>query len=152
MERRIRNFNLLFPLLLIVFCLGFGTRPIEPKLSVSLFTPKEVYHRREPIELTIIITNESQETISSIYSSSQSFDFAVYKPDQKEIWRWSHDKVFAMMVRPFELSPGKNIKFSYTWKQTGNNSQLVPAGKYYVQGWLVLSPRKASLQKMIIIK
>ena len=148
---RLTKFYVIFAFL-IVFCLAFAPQPAEPRLKVNLFADKAIYHLREPVKLTLIVTNENQKIISAVYSSSQSFDFAVYKPDQKEIWRWSHDKVFAMMVRPFELSPGKNIKFSYTWKQTGNNSQLVPAGKYYVQGWLVLSPRKASPQKQLIVK
>jgi hypothetical protein len=148
---RLTKHFLIFAFLLF-FCLGFGPRPTEPGLSVSLFIPQEIYYRGEPVHLTIIAANKSRDTFSSVYSSSQSFDFAVFDQSRKEIWRWSHDKVFAMMVRPFELLPGKDIRFSYTWKQTGNNSQLVPAGKYYVQGWLVLSPRKASPQKQLIVK
>jgi len=138
--------------MLIVFCLGFAPQPAEPQLKVDLFADKAIYQLKEPVKMTLIITNESQKSISAVYSSSQSFDFAVFDQDRKEIWRWSNDKVFAMMLRPFKLPPGKDLRFSTTWKQTDYYGNPVPKGKYFVQGWLALSPRKASPQKQLIVK
>ena len=148
---RLTKFYVIFAFL-IVFCLAFAPQPAKPQLKVDLFADKAIYHLREPVKLTLIVTNESQKIISAVYSSSQSFDFAVFNNDKREIWRWSNDKVFAQMLRPFTLPPGKEVRFSTTWKQADYYGNPVPKGKYYVQGWLVLSPRKASPQKQLIVK
>ena len=136
---------------LLFFCLGFAPQPAEPRLKLDLFADKAIYHLREPVKMTLIVTNEGPQTISAVYSSSQSFDLAVFDQDRKEVWRWSNDKVFAQMLRPFTLPPGKEVRFSAAWKQADHYGNPVPKGKYYIQGWLALSPRKASPQKLIII-
>ena len=137
---------------LAIFTTGFMPASAAKNPAVSLYLNKNIYKAGQPIGMTVIAANKGKKTIRSIYGSSQNFDFAVYDKSKKKIWQWSHGKVFAMAVRPFELLPGQKIKSGYIWKQEDNNGRSVKPGKYYIEGSIALSPRVESPRKPIIIK
>jgi hypothetical protein len=147
---RNKGLVLLTLLILAVFAQGMGWPPPAPEkewatsevgVTAGIFTDKTTYDLGEQVQMTLIVKNESAEMIESSFSSSQSFDFIIYDEKMDEVRRWSHDKMFAMALRPFKLSPGGSVEYDWTWTQLDNANQPVPAGKYFVQGQLTLLPR-----------
>ncbi|MGH7909209.1 MAG: BsuPI-related putative proteinase inhibitor [Thermodesulfobacteriota bacterium] len=112
-------------------------------IKVELKLKKPSYKLKEPIIMTLTVTNKSKETFHYSFRSSQVYDFVV-KEDNKEIWRWSTDKVFAQVIIEFTLAPGKSESFEESWEQVDNEGKNVSAGKYQVIGILATRPERSS--------
>ena len=112
-------------------------------LKVELNLNKPSYKLKEPIIMTLTVTNTSKETVHYSFRSSQAYDFIV-KEDNKEIWRQSTDKVFAQVIIEFTLAPGKSESFEEIWEQIDNEGKNVSTGKYQVIGILATRPERSS--------
>jgi len=115
--------------------------------GIEVSTNKTNYSPGEKVKISIKATNNSKEEISTYYSSSQKYDLVITDKNGKEIWRWSHGKMFLMAIYPFRLKPKESIKFNYTWDQRDNSGRQVKAGEYHIKGELVIAPRLISRER-----
>jgi hypothetical protein len=108
-------------------------------LELILQTEKAVYQLKEPIAIRLIVTNKTNEVLKLTFSSTQEYDFVVRKED-KEIWRWSRDKIFAMMLNEIILEPNESLVYEERWNQLDNEGKLVSPGRYEITGILKTHP------------
>lgn len=121
---------------------GAGPAPMTPptrEVHSFLSSDKEVYAPGEPVLLRLTVTNESNQPLTFRSSSSQRFDFVV-RADNVEIWRWSRERMFAMMLTSWRIPPGQSVTYEQTWRQVNNNGERVPPGNYTIEGWQIGAP------------
>jgi hypothetical protein len=132
-------------IMLVLLCVGmlaleFRIQPVgadEIHLDLTMTVEKTDYSLGEPINVTLTVTNISNQTIDFLYGAS-SFDFLVYN-NNGFVYQWSSFRIFPMFVVNRPLGPGENITNVLTWPQTCNvteSSQGFPVapGAYYLLG------------------
>lgn len=92
-----------------------------------LYTDRPAYLPGQPVNIIFITTNISPVTQRLVYPTSQRFDLAVMQ-NEREIWRWSRDRVFLPTVAVCELLPGQSQIFPVVWNQEANNELGLEAG------------------------
>jgi hypothetical protein len=116
---------------------------IMENLIVELTLDKPSYTPKELVRMTLTVTNRSQESFHAGFRSAQSYDFIV-KEGEREVWRWSSDRMFAQMLQDVQIEPGKTLSYKETWDQRDNVGSLVPRGRYEVVGILKTTPEVVS--------
>lgn len=112
----------------------------KPQLELLLKTDKQSYSLREPVIIQLTVTNRANKVFKSTFSSAQRYDFVV-KKEGKETWRWSRDKVFAMMLTEFILQPQQSVIYQESWTpEKDEEGSVVPPGKYEIIGILKTQP------------
>jgi hypothetical protein len=116
--------------------------------GISMSTDKMNYSVGEPIVVTLKIFNyTTEEEITFLFNTGQRYDFIIEDEEGKEVWRWSGDKMFAMVLGEEILGP-TNPEVIYTAEYKG---KLSP-GYYKVTGILVAKDRPMSGNVIIIVK
>lgn len=88
----------------------------------------------EPISMTLAITNCEDGSLRRVYASGQQYDFVVSDDQQRELWRWSHDKAFTQAIQEATFGPGETVTYTEVWDQSSNDAEQVPLGHYDVLG------------------
>jgi len=106
-------------------------------LKLTMTLEKTVYSLGEPINVTLAVTNISNQTINFAYAA-WTFDFLVYN-DTGSIYQWSSFRIFPMFIINWPLDIGENLTRVLVWPQTCNVttwSQGVPVspGTYFIVG------------------
>ena len=107
------------------------------ELTVSL--EKTVYNFAEPVNITLTITNISQQTVN-FTSTGMNFDFIVYNDTNNLVYQWSYGQAFPAIAFIKPLEPGESVTATYVWPQTVKNSMTstenvqVSPGTYYIIG------------------
>lgn len=113
-------------------------------LSAMLQIEKRIYPLGTPIVINLMVTSKKMdEPVELTFSSAQRYDFVVTKGD-KEIWRWSKDKLFAMMMDQITLKPGESLRYTQTWNQREQQGEHTPPGRYEIVGVLKTYPEVVS--------
>jgi hypothetical protein len=107
--------------------------------GISMTTDKMIYPAGETILMTLKIFNYTQEEISFQFTTSQRYDFIIEDEEGNEIWRWSKDMMFAMVLGEEVLGP-HNPKVNYSAEC---KNKLSP-GYYKVTGIFVAQNRPMS--------
>ena len=70
--------------------------------------------------MTLRVSNYTKEDITFHFNISQRYDFIIEDEEKNEIWRWSKDMMFAMVLGEEVLGPN-NSEVTYTaeYKDTG---------------------------------
>jgi hypothetical protein len=126
-------------------------KDVSKMVAIEVSTNKTNYSPGEKVKISIKATNNSKEEISTYYSSSQKYDLVITDKNGKEMWRWSHGKMFLMAIYPFRLKPKESVQFNYTWDQRDNSGKLLLPGKYSITGELAIAPRIRSQERAIKI-
>jgi hypothetical protein len=150
--------------------LNFGSSPPPPlsltptaegvndglKLTVTL--GKTEYTLGEPINITLTITNISNQTVNFSLAPS-TWDFLVYNNTNNTIFEWlKSGRAFPMWVQNVPLDPGMSLADVFTWPQTfwiwnttGASQGLVSPGTYYIVGqYSTYSLRTTPIQVTIV--
>ena len=98
----------------------------------------------EPIKIELKLKNASKEPVTITFPTSQRFDLVVSDTEGKEVWRWSHGKVFLQVIQEVTLEPGEELEFKATWDQRDNEGRQVPSGAYVMVGELTGEPKVVS--------
>jgi hypothetical protein len=115
--------------------------------GISMSTGKMNYSVGEPIVMTLKVFNYTEEEMIFHFNTSQRYDFIIEDEEGEEIWRWSKDKMFAMVLGEEALGPhNPEVNYSAECK-----SKLSP-GYYKVTGILVAQDRPMSGNVIIIVK
>jgi hypothetical protein len=115
--------------------------------GISMSTDKMSYSVGEPIVMTLKIFNYNEEDIAFHFNTSQRYDFVIEGEEGSKIWRWSIDRMFAMVLGEEVLGPN-NPEIIYA---TEYKDKLSP-GYYKVTGILVAKDRPMSGNIIIIVK
>lgn len=109
---------------------------VKDGLKLTMTLEKTQYPPGEPINITLTITNISNQTINFTYTG-QNFDFLVYNDTNNLIYQWSKGRAFPMYVTILPLKPQQNVTATYVWPQTSNNQtneNPVSPGTYNIVG------------------
>ena len=115
--------------------------------GVSMTTDKISYSVGEPIKLTVKIFNCNEEDVVFHFNTSKRYDFIIEDEEGNEIWRWSKDRMFGMVLGEEILGP-HNPEVIYTSKY---KDRLSP-GYYKVTGFFVAWDRPMSGSIIIEVK
>ena len=115
--------------------------------GISIMTDKMSYSVGEPIIMTLKIFNYNEEDITFHFNTSQRHDFIIEDKEGNEVWRWSKDRMFAMVLGEETLGP-LNPEVIYTVEYKG---KLSP-GYYKITGIFVAKDRPMSGSIIIEVK
>jgi len=107
--------------------------------GISIMTDKMSYSVGDPIIMTLKVFNYTEEDIAFYFNTSQRYDFIIEDDEGNEIWRWSQDMMFAMVLGEETLGPD-NPEGIYTAEY---KDRLSP-GYYKVTGIFVAQNRPMS--------
>lgn len=114
-------------------------KPKEAETVAGLFsTQMEVRAGSGQVELVLSFANLSGHTQTLVFGSGQSYDWAVFDGQDKEVYRWSHDKSFTAAIRELQLESGGIWKFEDTWNLRDESGPL-PEGVYTLRARITAS-------------
>ena len=90
--------------------------------------------------LRLIVMNQSRDTVTISFASTQEYDFVVYdSATHTKVWQWSDGKGFGEMITHLRLAPGESKVYGAKWPHGSRT------GVYLVEGRLTSTnfPRKA---------
>ena len=115
--------------------------------GISMSTDKISYSVGELIKMTLKVFNYTQEDILFYFNTSRRYDFIIEDEEGNEIWRWSQDMMFAMVLGEETLGLD-SPEIIYTAEYKG---ELSP-GYYKVTGIFVAQDKPMSGNIIIIVK
>lgn len=108
---------------------------IEVKeIKITLEIPQAEVKTGRAISIKLVLENVGDAPRKLSFSSGQKFDVVVDDFQGKEIWRWSVDKVFTMMLQEDVFEPGQREVHAVSWDQRDLQGQLVSVGEYRIKG------------------
>jgi len=107
---------------------------VDEEIEVLVTTNKQCYSVAEEVHISLTIKNNGAKSLELVFVSAQRYDIAI-NFGNKEIWRWSKDKMFALFTGKIVLKPGKKQTYTATWKTEGAS-----VGKYDVIGTITSKP------------
>ena len=115
--------------------------------GISMSTDRMSYSVGEPIMMTLKIFNYTKEDIAFHFNTSQRYDFIIEDEEGNEIWCWSKDRMFAMVLGEETLGPtNKEIIYTVEYRDKLNPSY------YKVTGIFVVTDRPMLGSIIIIVK
>ncbi|MCH8021243.1 hypothetical protein IH785_15450 [candidate division KSB1 bacterium] len=129
---------------------GYGLQ-FDLQLNQSQIKPDE------DVEMTLLITNVSDQPIRLRFDSGQVFDFlAVKEPvvgdgPESVVWNWAHDKAFTLQILAFSIQPGETKSYQVTWDGRDNNGDAVN-GRFAIRAVLVSIPGGSPIQKYLDVE
>jgi len=97
---------------------------IKGNLELTMTIGNFDYTIGEPVNLTLTITNISNQTINFTHTGLD-FDFQVTNDTNSLVYQWSNFKAIAQFITIEPLSAGGSISSNLTWLQTCNfNAQV----------------------------
>jgi hypothetical protein len=125
----------------ILLASNYGARVEQFSLELNLADNKTDYSLGDPINVTLTITNITNETASFSFAPSW-WNLFVYNDTNNLLYKWSSGKIFPMYIMFVTLEPGMNVSESMTWPQTcdavlgdcGTPIEPVSPGTYYLVG------------------
>lgn len=116
-----------------------GPAPEQDAFGASLSTDQAIYRSGEPIRITFEVFNHTPAPVRFDFPSRQRYDLLVEDPEGEESWRWSADRMFAMVLGQETLGPGKP-RLVY---EADCSARLEP-GTYEIKGFLTAVNRAVS--------
>jgi hypothetical protein len=120
----------------------YGARVQQFSLDINLGLNKTEYDLGEPVNVTLTVTNITNET-AGFWLAPSWWDFLVYNDTNNCLYQWSHSGiVFPMWVMNVTLEPGMTVSEAMVWPQTCNATvdhygtpvSPVSPGTYYIVG------------------
>jgi len=125
-----------------LWLIAYGNTTSEEKnmnYGISITTDKMSYSVGEPIKVTLEVFNYTQEDIVFHFNTSQRYDFIIEDDEGNEVWRWSQDRMFAMVLGEEVIGP-HNSEVIYT----ADYKDRISPGNYKVTGIFIAKDRPMS--------
>ena len=119
----------------------------DSRFGVWLTTDWAVYTPEQPVNIEFCVFNRTSEEITLYFRNAQRYDFTIEDEEGNEVWRWSKDRMFAMMLGEEILGP-RNPEVIYTAEY---KDRLNP-GCYKVTGIFVAQEKPMSGSIIIEVK
>ncbi len=113
-----------------------GGPAVQGELSVSA---------GKPAQYTLRVTNRGPKVIELRFADGQTHDFALRDASDREVWRWSADRMFTQAMRTRALGSNEQVDFS----ETGAPS--VAAGTYTLVATLRSTNHPLELRQAISV-
>ena len=128
------------------------TKPVitYDNVELVLSTDKTTYVPGKVITITLTVTNKGSSSLKLAFPSAQQYDFVITMGGE-EIWRWSHDKMFAAVLTEVTLAPSESVVYQEKWPQKDNQGKPVSPGRYQAIGVLKAHPESVSPSLIIEI-
>lgn len=82
----------------------------------------------DSVRFTLQVTNSRSQPVALEFSSGQSYDFEV-RQGERELWRWSADRMFTQALRSETLGAGETLRYQAVWHPTaGTHGDLTVTG------------------------
>lgn len=113
---------------------------IEPLTGLKgvtcyLATDRRQYQSGDTVVMQMKVGNPNKEPIMLQFTSSKTYDFAVYDRAGPEVWRWSQGKVFTQALQQKVLAPQESYLVEARWTVPVDDSEgAVAPGLYKVKG------------------
>lgn len=132
-------------------------------ITFNIVTDKSKYVKKEPVHISLQLTNTGNENVTIVRPSTQQGDFIVTGYLWHQFYRWSKGLGFGCAVSYITVEPGETWYWNQTWNQKGSifsfmpfyfNHQLRP-GVYKIIGvipTLINTPTLISYTEISIIK
>ena len=133
-----------------LWLIAYGNATLEERnmnYGISMSIDKMNYSVGEPIKMTLKVFNYTEEDIVFYFNTSQRYDFIIKDEEGNEIWRWSKDMMFAMVLGEENLGPN-NPEATYTAE---HKDRLSP-GYYKITGIFVTQEKPMSGSIIIEVK
>ena len=116
---------------------GFGALvSINQPAYWTNFMPSPSGVRAPEIAANLVVFNNSNQSATFGFNTSQRYDFAITNSAGLEVWRWSRGKYFARVLGSLTLQPGQSIVIPQKIKFADANGNPFPADQYTLIGWL----------------
>jgi len=92
-------------------------------------------------QINLVATNTSSRPITLEFSSAQKYDFYVKSDNQRIVWKWSNNMVFANVQTKVTIHRLEQLTHSVKWDYTRNDGFPAKAGKYTVMGPVACMPQ-----------
>ena len=92
-------------------------------------------------EITVVATNKDTRPVVLKFNTAQQYDFYAKDQNQRIVWKWSNDRVFANVQTKTQLQPGQALSHSVKWKYLRNDGYRAKAGKYQIMGAVTAQPQ-----------
>jgi hypothetical protein len=119
----------------------------DSRFGVWLTTDWAVYTPEQPVNIEFCVFNRTGEEITFYFRNAQRYDFTIEDEEGKEVWRWSKDMMFAMVLGEENLGPN-NPEVTYT----AEYSDKLSPGYYKITGIFVAQDRPMSGSIVVEIK
>ena len=119
----------------------------DSKFGVWLTTDCAVYTLEQPVIIEFCVFNRTGEEITLYFRNAQRYDFTIEDEEGNEVWRWSMNRMFAMVLGEETLGP-TNTEIIYIVKYKG---KLSP-GYYKITGIFVAQEKPMSGSIIIEVK
>ena len=133
-----------------IWLIAYGNKASEERnmnYGISMMTNKMSYSVGEPIVMTLKIFNYNEEDIAFHFNTSQRYDFVIEDEEGSKIWRWSQDRMFAMVLGEVTLgSNNPEVIYAAEYKD-----RLSP-GYYKITGIFVAQEKPMSGSIIIEVK
>ena len=108
-------------------------------LELTMTLEKTEYNLGEPINITLAITNISNQTINYTLELWPSVDFRVYNDTNSDLYTWSWSQIGYGTWSLVPIDAGESLTYRLVWPQTWNNTPVsegvpVSPGTYYIVG------------------
>jgi hypothetical protein len=114
---------------------GFGVAvSIDQPEYWTDFMPPGV--RAPTIGMTLTVYNNSDQSVTFQFPTSQRYDFAIRDSSGREVWRWSDGRFFLQVLGSLTLEPGDAVRFKTEHEFVDEQGEPLPEGVYTVQGAL----------------
>lgn len=67
------------------------------------------------VEFELRVANEGHKQVELTFPSGQAYDFIVLDPVGREVWRWSHGRLFTQVMQDKLLGAGDDMRLVETW-------------------------------------
>jgi hypothetical protein len=111
------SFDFVTPVTIAQYSDQFMAAGRNGNLELNMTLGKTVYSLGEPLNLTLTITNISNQTINFTHTGLD-FDFQVYNGTNNLVYQWSNFKAIAQFITIIPLSAGESRSANFTWLQT----------------------------------
>jgi hypothetical protein len=115
--------------------------------GLSIATDKAIYHPEDPITITLTVFNYTEDRVIFTFTSTQRYDFFI-RQEGREIWRWSAERFFALVMGEERIQPGKSLVYTETYRA---KDKLTP-GIYSITGMLTCRDSAKPMQATIHVK
>ncbi len=108
--------------------------PYHPGLMLLIAAPEEIPWGAS-LPLALIVTTGADKQVHR-FRTSQRFDFAIYDDEGEEVWRWSDEQAFLMVMGEETYTTEGVLYFARM-----DTSELPAPGTYTLQGTLTTEGR-----------
>ena len=119
----------------------FMPRKALSGFGVEIEVSKQLVVSPEKVVITLRVFNGTRQPVTLKFQEQPPQDLVVKNREGKEVWNWSHGKVFPQVIPPsVTVTNKKPLVFEQAWDLKGNDGNTVEMGMYSVKGVVNCKP------------